>query len=229
MILHLVTDRRRLAGADAPWPDQRACLLEQIRFAVEAGIDVVQVRERDLEAAVLLSLVEAAVSLARGASTRIVVNDRLDVAIAAGAHGVHLREDSMPPHRVRRMVPPAFLIGRSVHDEAAVDALGSDVDYVVAGAVWPTASKLPGHALLGLEGLAGCARRTAVPVVAIGGVTVDRVALAGAAGAAGVAAIGLFIADRRSTDKDFRCGAKPLHEIARHLLAAAGPDSRHTT
>ncbi|MGE3512753.1 MAG: thiamine phosphate synthase [Vicinamibacterales bacterium] len=225
MILHLVTDRRRLT-ASAAWPEQRRCLRLQIRHAVEAGIDVVQLRERELDAASLLALAEDAVAEAAGSRTRIVLNDRFDVALAAGAHGVHLRSDSIAPAVVRRLVPPAFLIGRSVHspEEAAVAV--ADVDYLIAGTVWPTASKRPGHALLGVAGLEAVVQAAAVPVLAIGGVTLDRVGAIAATRAAGVAAIGLFIADRPSADTGSTCRAMPLHDVARRStvqFAAAAP------
>lgn len=219
MILHLITDRRRLSGAETPWAAQRDCLLQQIRFAVEAGVDVIQIRERDLEAGTLFSITVAAVALAAGSSTRIVVNDRLDVALAARAHGVHLREDSMPPAAVRRLAPAPFSIGRSVHDADAAAEVGREVDYVIAGSVWSTASKLPGHPLLGPEGLARVVQRASVPVIAIGGITVDGARLLAGLGAAGVAAIGLFIPASAASGTDHGCGAAPMHDVARRIAA----------
>ena len=114
VILHLVTDRRRLSGAAAAAPDAEArrCLLQQIDYAIDAAIDVVQIRERDLEGRELAALVLEAVARSRGTNTRIVVNDRVDVAIACGAAGVHLRSDSMAAAAVRQIAPAGFLIGR---------------------------------------------------------------------------------------------------------------------
>ncbi len=123
MILYLVTDRRRLAG-HVPFEDARRCLLRQAEYAVDARIDGIIVRERDLEARVVADLTLAIVALTRGTETRVLVSDRVDVALASGADGVHLRGDSMAPELVRRMTPPGFLIGRSVHsaeETAAVD------------------------------------------------------------------------------------------------------------
>jgi len=159
----------------------------QARYAVEARIDVIQVRERDLETAVLLRIVAAIVTVTRGTSTRVIVNDRVDVALAAGADGVHLRGDSLPPAMVRSVAPHGFLIGRSVHaaDEASDHA--PHVDYLIAGTVWPSASKPRDVPLLGIDGLSAIARSVTVPVLAIGGVTVGRcpaVARSGAAGGA---------------------------------------------
>jgi thiamine-phosphate pyrophosphorylase len=174
----------------------RRCLLTQVRHAVDAGIDYVQVRERDLEAGALADLVQQLVGVAHRSSTRILVNDRVDVALACGAAGVHLRGNSVPALAVRRAAPPSFVVGVSVHsvDEAVAAAPGAD--YLVAGTVWATPSKpLESQAqVIGVDGLARIAAAVRVPVLAIGGVTLQRLAEAARAGAAGAAAIGLFMA-----------------------------------
>ena len=193
MIVHLVTDRHRLAAGCAG-PAARQCLLRQIEYAIEAGIDVVQIRERDLDARELSRLVRDAVAGAAGTPTRIVVNDRADVAIACGAAGVHLRSDSMPASVVRSIAPEGFLIGRSVHSIAEAREACAAADYLLAGTVWATPSKPPGAVpLLGTDGLAAVAAAVDVPVVAIGGVSVARVRELREAGAAGLAGIGLFL------------------------------------
>lgn len=192
MIRCLVTDRRRLAGAGASFDHARRLLLAQFETAVNSGVDIIQVRERDLEAGELAALAAAAVSLARGTTTRIVVNDRLDVALACGADGVHLRADSIPTADARRLAPAGFLIGRSVH--SAEEASAADgCDYVIAGTVFPSRSKAAGAVVLGLDGLRAVVRASRAPVLAIGGVTADRFDDISAAGAAGVAGIGLFL------------------------------------
>jgi thiamine-phosphate pyrophosphorylase len=212
MMLHLVTDRRRLApGADDP--AATACLIEQVRFAVAAEIDVVQVRERDLESRALSVLVSRLVDVARGSRTRLVVNDRLDVALASGADGVHLRADSVEASRIRPHVPPGFLIGRSVHSAEEGQTVGP-VDYVIAGTVWPTSSKGEGHAVLGLDGLKAIVDAVDVPVLAIGGVRPDRAAALAEAGAAGLAAIGAWM------DEGAERRAVSLHDAARAFRAA---------
>ena len=119
----------------------RSCLLQQARHAVDAGIDYLQVRERDLEAAALADIVQELVSIARGSATRVLVNDRLDVALACGAAGVHLRGDSIQAPAVRQLVPAGFVVGVSVHTVAEAVAAASSADYLVAGTVWPTDSK----------------------------------------------------------------------------------------
>jgi len=219
--LCLVTDRRRLCAETTAFDVVRRCLLEQARLAVAARIDLIQVRERDLDTSRLAVLVADIVRLARGSGTRIVVNDRLDVAMTCDAAGVHLRSDSIPAEAVRRIAPPGFLIGRSVHRPDEAVAAGP-LDYLIAGTVFPTSSKssegsgLPGSAadrLLGLDGLGEIARVARVPVLAIGGMTVERAGLVRSAGAAGLAAIGMFIDQAR----DAPCRAMPLVEVAEAL------------
>jgi thiamine-phosphate diphosphorylase len=180
----LVTDRRRF---DPPIEG----LLAVVRRAIGAGVDLVQVRERDLEAAALADLVASILAAARGTPARVVVNDRLDVALACGADGVHLRADSIAVADARRIAPPGFLVGRSVHSIAEAQS-ARDADYLIAGAVYPTPSKPPSTAWLGVDGLRAIVRAVSVPVLAIGGITPENSADVAAAGAAGVAAIGLF-------------------------------------
>src|SRR5205814_1224408 len=108
-------------------------------WAVASAVDLIQVRERDLNAADLAALVSAVVKVSRGSGTRVLVNDRVDVALATGADGVHLRSDSVPADAVRRLVSAGFLIGRSVHRVDEAVAAGA-VDYLIAGAVFPTRS-----------------------------------------------------------------------------------------
>ena len=180
----MVTDRRR-SGAD--W---RSELPKRVAAAAHAGVDLVQVRERDLDGGPLLTLVRDCVAAVAGTSSRVLVNDRVDIALAAGAHGVHLRGDSFGARRVRAIAGRPLLVGRSVHsaeEAAAVD----DVDYLLFGTVFPTASKA-GRDAAGPAGLRAAAAAAAIPVLAIGGISLDTVSDVGRTGAAGVAAIGLF-------------------------------------
>ena len=192
-LLCLVTDRRRLAAGDETFETVRVRLSQLARDAVDAGIDLVQVRERDLETARLVDLVSDLVDLARGSSTRIIVNDRLDVALACGAGGVHLRSDSIAPAAARAMAPPGFLVGRSVRQLAEAVEHAPAVDFLIAGTVFPTVSKPGADRLLGERGLSEMAAAVRVLILAIGGVTVERVAAIAASGAAGIAGIGLFL------------------------------------
>jgi thiamine-phosphate diphosphorylase len=183
VILCLVTDRRRRASID------------QARDASRAGVELVQLREPDLDAAALSSLAERLVQVTRGGSTRIVINDRLDVALTSGANGVHLRGDSIPPAWAREMTPPGFLIGRSVRGVEDAVRAARDADYLIAGTVFPTASKAGLREHLGVEGLSAIVKAVAIPVLAIGGVSMERMEAVAQTGAAGVAAISLFDAE----------------------------------
>ena len=198
----LVTDRRRLvADGRAPEAAARGCLIAQVGRAVEAGVDLVQVRERDLEAGALAALVSELMTLARGSTTRIIVNDRVDVALACGADGVHLRADSIPIRDARRLASAGFLIGRSVHGVAEAIA-AADADYLIAGTVFRTASKAADAPLLGIDGLRAIVAAVDRPVLAIGGMAGERIGEAAAAGAAGLAAIGLFVASHPDAEVD---------------------------
>jgi thiamine-phosphate diphosphorylase len=187
----LVTDRRRLS------PDARTAAVE-IRAleafldeAMDAGVDAIQIRERDLSAADLHAVTARVVARARG-RTRVLVNDRADVALSAGADGVHLRSDGPPTNEVRRLGPPGWIVGRSVHSpEEAGGEL--DADYVLFGTVFPTGSKPEGAPVGGLVRLQEAVAACHGPVLAIGGITPERAAQARSAGAAGVAAIGVFL------------------------------------
>jgi thiamine-phosphate pyrophosphorylase len=138
-------------------------------------------------------LVHACVQAVRGTPARIIVNDRVDVALAAGAHGVHLRADSMPAARVRALTPAGFVVGRSVHaaDEAARAEHDGGLDYLVFGTVFASPSK-PGQPPAGTGTLAEVVRATRLPVLAVGGITTSTFEAVARTGAAGFAAIGLF-------------------------------------
>jgi thiamine-phosphate pyrophosphorylase len=196
----LVTDRRRLTVE--PSADQgRACLVEQVRFAVEAGVDLVQVRERDLDAKELAALVSSLLAVTRGSHTSLVVNDRLDVALACGADGVHLRGDSIAVDDARSLTPDSFLIGRSVHSvEDAIRA--ARADYLIVGSVFPSVSKPQSTTWLGIAGLLAIVRASRPPVLAIGGIDDTRFDEIAATGAAGIAAIGLFVRNGESSESE---------------------------
>jgi thiamine-phosphate pyrophosphorylase len=161
----------------------------------------------------------------RGTPTRVVVNDRLDVALACGADGVHLRASSISPQAARRIAPAAFLVGRSVHSVQEAQRIGGGVTYLIAGTVWRTVSKPAGGTLLGPSGLADIVAAASVPVVAIGGITAERAAAAAATGAAGVAGIGLFMADAEPSAGT--CRAKGLNDTVAALRAAVDTSPPH--
>jgi thiamine-phosphate pyrophosphorylase len=199
-IICLVTDMSRLPSATA---DE---LERLVRHAANAGVDLIQLRERHLADRDLLALATRLVSAVGQTTARLVLNDRVDVALAAGAAGVHLRADSFDAGRVRAIAPADFLIGRSVHAEGeAREAAATGVDYLIYGTVFRTRSKPDLEEPHGIAGLAAVCRRVTVPVLAIGGIASDNVGDLAAAGAAGVAAIGLFtetLNDQRHADID---------------------------
>lgn len=191
-VVCLVTDRLRLA-ARVGVAASGACdlLLRQVSGAVEGGVDVVQIRERDLDARPLVDVVTRCCRIAAGSTTRIVVNDRLDVAIAAGADGVHLREDGIPAARAR-VLAAGLVRGRSIHRPLLAAETG-DVTYLLAGAVFGSSSKPDAADLLGLDGLCRIVKSAGkCPVWAIGGITHERLGAIIATGARGAAAIGAF-------------------------------------
>ena len=190
----LVTDRRRLSpGAVEKEAADR--LVELVGAAADAGIEVVQVRERDLGGRDLASLVRRCVTAVAGSNTKVVVNDRVDIAVAAGAHGVHLRSDSMDALGARRLLRDDAVVGRSVHGsaEAARVSRAGGVDYLIVGTLFQTPSKDPAHRLTTIEDFEAACRVSPIPVLAIGGMTVQRATAVARAGAAGIAAVGLFI------------------------------------
>src|SRR6185312_8825158 len=148
----MITDRRRFAGGED-------ALVQRVAAAATAGVHLVHVRERDMEARDLSRLVARCVAAVHSTRTRILVNDRLDVALTAGAHGVHLRGDSLPASRARSLAPIGFLIGRSVHSVVDAVAASADggLDYLLFGTVFATTSK-PGQAPSGVAALAEVSR-----------------------------------------------------------------------
>ena len=186
-LLCYITDRRQLRSVS---------LAAVIRETVRAGVDIVQVREKDLTGRELIALVEEALSAAREpgmGGARVVVNDRVDVALAGGADGAHLAAHSMPVQVVRRFVPRAFVIGVSCHSLAeAMAAESGGADYLVLGPVFETPSKLGYGPPLGLEKLRNVTSRIRIPVLALGGITVDRIRPCLEAGASGIAGIRIF-------------------------------------
>jgi thiamine-phosphate pyrophosphorylase len=168
-------------------------LVDLIREAAVAGVDLLQIREPSLDDRTLLALTREAIEATRQTAARIVINDRLDIALATNASGVHLRGDSYAATRVRPIAPGGFLIGRSVHDvDQAVAAAAAGCDYVVFGTIFPSRNKRPGHPIAGLDQLREIAAAVQVPVLAIGGISTENAVAAVAAGAAGVAGIDLF-------------------------------------
>ena len=169
-------------------------LLNLVEAAVAAKIDLIQLREKNLRTRVLFDLTTRAAEIVRGSQTRLLVNDRADVALAAGASGVHLTSRSIKTPVIRQTFSAEFLIGVSTHSPEEVEAACADgADFAVFGPVFETASKLVYGQPLGLESLRQVATKSgSLPVFALGGVTLDNVAGCFRAGASGIAAIRLL-------------------------------------
>jgi thiamine-phosphate pyrophosphorylase len=163
--------------------------LDVLEAIVAEGVDAVQVRAKSLTDRELFALTETLLDRLAATTAVVVVNDRIDVALAAGAHGVHLGPDDLPVSVARRLAPVGFLVGATCRDAAqARRALESGADYAGVGPVYPTTTKVGLPAPIGLERLAEAAR--VLPVVAIAGITAERVPEVVAAGAHGVAVAG---------------------------------------
>ncbi|GBC81663.1 Thiamine-phosphate synthase [bacterium HR10] len=183
-LLYLITDRT-LCGTRS--------VLDLIEEAARAGVDLIQIREKDLPTRQLCALVEEAVARIAGTPARLLVNDRVDVALTCGAHGVHLTTQSLPAAVVREIVGPEVVIGVSTHSlEEAHAAEAGGADFLVLGPVFETPSKKPYGPPLGLETFARIAARLRIPVLAIGGITPENAPAVLAHHAAGVAAIRMF-------------------------------------
>lgn len=169
-------------------------ILRLVEAAVAAKVPLFQIREKQLSARVLYELTARAVEITRGGDTRLLVNDRSDIARAAGADGVHLTTKSLPANVVRKIYGPDFLIGVSTHsDEEALAAKVGGADFVVFGPVFNTESKRELGEPQGLEKLQEIAGKLReFPVIAIGGIALDNAGACFRAGASGVAAIRLF-------------------------------------
>jgi thiamine-phosphate pyrophosphorylase len=205
-LLCYVTDRRALRVANPA--ESLAALTQKIEEIAAAGVDWVQIREKDLTASDLASLTRRALPIAaqpsakRSCAIRVLVNDRLDVALAERAGGVHLGEKSLPPREAKRLIQStpvkqtigeSFLTGVSCHSlEAAEAAEREGADYIFFGPIFATPSKETFGPPQGVERLREVCRSVSIPVLAIGGITLDNAESCMVAGAAGIAAIRLF-------------------------------------
>lgn len=190
VVLSLVTDRHRSGSPGVPG---------LAAAAARAGIDLIQVREKDLEGGALRALVAAVVAAAAGTATRVLVSGRPDVAVAAGAQGVQLPEAGLPVGPVKRSFP-GLLVGASRHSPEGVKrAEAEGADFVVFGPIWATPGKE--ERAVGLEGLARAVASVGIPVHAIGGIEPGNARSVAEAGAAGLLAIRPFLdAPERAVD-----------------------------
>lgn len=191
--LIVATDRRLAVPRD---------IVQVVRAALRAGCPAVQLREKELPPRDVLPLAHTVRRATHDAGALLVVNDRLDVALAVGADGVHLGPDDLPVAHARALAPPGFLIGYSASTVTrARSAIASGADYIGCGPVFPTTTKPDAGSAIGVARLARIAKAVDAPVVAIGGINPGNAPAAIQAGAAGVAAIGTVMkaADPRAT------------------------------
>ncbi len=180
-----ITCRHQAGGPEA--------LLALIARALDLGVELIQIREKDWDTRSLAAFTVRALTLPNPHGSLILVNGRPDVALATGAHGVHLPSGSLPPERLRAIAPPRFAIGVSCHSRAAMDqALAEDADYVFLSPVFAPLSKDDNRPTLGIDGLMEAVKGFPIPTFALGGITPDAMAACVQAGAPGVAGISLF-------------------------------------
>lgn len=184
--LLLVTDRSVVRGRSLP---------SALQEAVDAGVPAIQLRERDLPTRELFLLAQQVHATTRGRAVPLIINDRVDLAVALDLDGVHLRATSLPVPVARRVVGEHRLVGVSAHSVEEVQRAGEEgADYVILGPIFETPSKREFGAPLGLTVLAAACRHSSVPVFAIGGITRERIEVVRDAGAFGVAMIGGILA-----------------------------------
>jgi thiamine-phosphate pyrophosphorylase len=184
--VYLVTDRS-LCGPRG--------VVETVRQAVAGGATIVQLRDPVSKTRSLVEEARAILAVTRAAGIPFVVNDRVDVALAAGADGVHLGQSDMMVADARRLLGPGPIVGLSITSEA--DLAASDlagVDYLGVGPIFPQATKPDAAPPMGFAGLAAIRARTALPIVAIGGISAANTASGIAAGADGVAVVSAICA-----------------------------------
>src|SRR5689334_6214923 len=190
-LVYLITDRLMLTRRNQT-PESRT-LIDFLRAAIAAGVDLIQLRERDLAARDVLAIAEAIAADAGRTGTSLLINDRADVAACAGA-GVHLTTRSMTAAAVRRAFGDRLLIGASTHSLNEARAAESDgADFIVFGPVFETESKKAYGPPVGLAALREVVEQLRIPVIALGGIKPDNLHATLRAGAAGVAAISMFV------------------------------------
>lgn len=207
MDLYIVTDRQASLGRDH---------MSMVRAALAGGADVIQLRDKTLSGRDLYALAQDMAALVRAYQATFIVNDRLDIALAAGADGVHLGQEDLPVAAARSLSPPSFIIGASVGSVEEGRAAERDgADYIALSPVFSTPTKDdagPGH---GLEVLSDLRAAVKIPVIAIGGINSGNVRDVVAAGADGVAVISAVLgAD------DVEAAARSMRELV--LMAKGG-------
>jgi thiamine-phosphate pyrophosphorylase len=211
--VYLITDRRIAGGRP---------ILEIVRAAIAGGATVVQLREKEASTREMIELGRALLAITRAAGVPLIVNDRVDVALAIEADGVHVGQEDMPAALTRRLIGPHRILGVSAATVAeAEQAVRDGADYLGVGDVYGTPSKPDAGPPIGLEGLAAIARAVAIPVVAIGGITPENAAATIDAGAVGVAVISAIVGA-----PDPAAAARRLRQAVDRQRGAAAPPGR---
>jgi thiamine-phosphate pyrophosphorylase len=202
--LYAILDRSVAGGHDLPG------LLDAI---LRGGGRVIQLREKSMPLAELLPVAERLAGRCRAAGALFIVNDRADLALAAGADGLHVGQDDLPARRARALLRPGMILGVSTHDpEQARRAVADGADYVAVGSIFPTTTKA-GFQLVGPELIRRVRPEVPVPLVGIGGITADNARAVLAAGADAVAVISAL------------CAAPDPEAATRRFLARLAPDA----
>ncbi len=184
--LYLVTDRPLCGGRP---------IEDVVAAAIRGGVTVVQVREKELSTRDFLDVASRIRAITRAAGVPLLINDRVDIALAVGADGVHVGQSDMPPHDARRLMGPDALIGLSVESRDDIAAAEStDVDYLGVSPVFCTPTKAELTRAWGLDGLRAARAQTRRPLVAIGGIHAGNAADVIAAGADGIAVVSAICA-----------------------------------
>lgn len=204
-LFYYITDRSRLGGMSL-----EACILRALKW----GVNFIQIREKDLSDRTLFEHVQHIVSLVKGTKCKILVNGRADIALAAGAHGVHLPSAGLRTADLRPWLSDRFLIGKSVHTEKEIrSAYKEGVDYVLLGHIFPTPSKSGLGEPVGLEFLKKACAKFPIPIFALGGIDTNCIQSVLESGAVGVAGIRLF---QNNAEMDalkmFKQNLKPLYK-----------------
>jgi thiamine-phosphate pyrophosphorylase len=185
LTLYLCTDRALSLGRP---------LIQAVEAAIKGGVTMVQLREKEASTGEFFALAKELLALTRPLGVPLIINDRLDIALAAGADGLHIGQSDLPLKEARRIAGEGFIIGVSAATpEEAMEAERDGAGYIGAGAVFPTGSKTDVSAVIGIEGLRAICGAVKIPVAAIGGIGPGNIRAVMEAGAAGVAVISAIL------------------------------------
>ena len=210
--LYVLTDRRASGERST---------VEVVRAVVRGGATAIQLRNKEASTRALVELGRALLDVTRPAGVPLIVNDRIDVALAIDADGAHVGQEDMPAPLARRLLGPERILGVSAGTvEEALQAQADGADYVGTGDVYGTPPKADAGVPIGVDGLAAVARAASIPVIAIGGIQAGNAAAAVAAGASGVAVISAVIGAA-----DPEAAARELREITRDKVSGMTSDA----